>query len=215
MVETVMDVLREKLPEHHDRLVRLRDRRPDRFMGMIEKLAPVVGDYLKLRERSQELADTIIEEFKIEETLRDLSRQYRDAAGDPEAQASCEHEIRQLVQRQFELQLQRREDRLRSFAERLEEQRRRLDVERAKLQEERANVETLVTDRVEAVKEGRLRDHPGPRGPRHGRHGDRGRGPGRRHRDGRSSRDWGPGEDEPPHPTRAGDDPHPADVVED
>jgi len=160
-----MDVLKEKLPEMYERLERLRDRRPERFEQAIRRIFPVVRHYVELRDDGKpELADTIIEEFKINEALRGQCRKYRKAEDDPEQQAECEERIRQLVHRHFEIRFMRHEAQLAEFAERLEKQRKHLEQEIKRFERERSRIDELVTTRVEEIKQGKLHEGPGPRG---------------------------------------------------
>ncbi len=168
MIELVMGVLKEKMPEWHERLERFKDRKPKRFEKEIQRIFPLVQHYVELRDEGETaLADTIIEEFKINEALRGQCRKYHKAEGDPKQQAECEKRVRKLVHRQFEIRFMRHEARLKEFAERIEKQRKQLAQERKRFEEERTRIDELVTTRVDEIKEGKL--HEGGRG--------RGRGP--------------------------------------
>ncbi|MFH1418599.1 MAG: hypothetical protein ABII12_09990 [Planctomycetota bacterium] len=165
MIELVMDVLKEKLPEMHKRLEKFRDRQPERFEKEIQRIIPLVRHYAELLDGGETaLADTIIEEFKINEALRGQCRKYRKAEGNPEQQAECEERIRKLVHRQFEIRFMRHEAQLKEFAERLERQRRHLEEERERFEQERSRIEELVSTRVEEIKQGKLHEGAGPRG---------------------------------------------------
>lgn len=166
MIEQAMETIREKLPEYHQEMEKLRGADPQRFERAMTIVMPVVSEYLDLRDRDQKLADTIIEEFKIEWELRKLSAEYKKAVGDSQKQASMEETLQRLVREQFDLRMQRQESRLQEFERRLEKQRQQLDRERGRLEEQRANLAELVNKRVEEVKAGKLRDRF--RSPGHG-----------------------------------------------
>jgi hypothetical protein len=185
-----MEVIREKLPEYHQEMEKLRGTSPERFERAMMLVMPVVMEYLDLHERYQKLAETIIEEFKIEQELRKLSREYRKAAEDQQKKTAIEQSLQQLVRRQFELKMQRQAARLTEFEKRLEKQRQQLIEERERLEEQKTNIEQLVTERIEEVKSGKVRNsfrlkELGPGGPGRpdgpppgmGKHGPRGDGP--------------------------------------
>ena len=174
MIDLAMGVLQEKLPHYFQEMTKLRTEDKARFDRAIGMIMPVVMEYLELKDRDQKLADTIIEEFKIEHQLRKLSHEFKAAEGSPEKQATCEQEIRKLVRRQFELRIERQEARLKEFAERLERQREELDRERKSLEQRQSKLDDLVAERVEEVKSGKMGDRFHPRGPRHGGMGEPG-----------------------------------------
>lgn len=171
MIETVMEVLRDKLPEVHRRLEEARERRPERFEHAIARIAPVVMEYLDLRDRDPRLADTIIEEFRIEQRLRELSHRYRQEKGTAETRSELETEIASLVREQIDLRFARQEGWLREFAERLEQQQQRLQRERKRLNEERSRIDEIVAQQVQDIRNGKIRQRFAP--PE-----SRGRGPG-------------------------------------
>jgi len=147
MIETAMGVLRDKLPHYYEEMTKLREEDITKFERAMRTLLPVVMEYLEVRDRDQKLADSIIEEFKIEHQLRELSREYKAAEGSTEQQAACEEQIRKLVRQQFELRLVWQEARLKEFAERIERQRQDLERERQNLEQRRQNS----TSRLRAV----------------------------------------------------------------
>jgi len=203
MVLLAMEVIREKMPDYYQRLQRLKHRRPEQFEQAIGKIMPVLMEYVNLREHNAELAETIIEEFKIEQRLRMLGRDFQTAEGDPEKQERLKKEIVRLVNEQFELRHMRRVARLDEFEERLRRQQERLEREREKFEMEMSRRGEMVANRVEEVKrgkrhgrmrdrmDGRMRKEMRPRGPRspgsddefderpHGPRGDRGPSPDR------------------------------------
>lgn len=207
LIEQTMEVLREKLPEFARRMEKLQKENPQRFDRAIKMIMPMVMEYRELSERDQKLADTIIQEFKIEHQLRELSKQYQAAAGDAEKQAGYEEKIRELVRQQTDIRLLRQEARLKEFAERLEKQRRQLERERQEVAEQRSNIDDLVAGRIEEVKAGKFKERFPQRFGRHGKPGSLGEGPGP------GGPPPEPGRDEPrhrgPHGDRAGMHPPP------
>lgn len=179
MIERAMEVIREKFPEFHTRLERLREENPRRFESAIQSVLPVVMEYLEIRDRFPEMAETIIAEFRIEQQLTELSRQYRESGERPEAQADLAKQIERLVREQTELRFRRQTFRLDEFERRLREQQTRLAEQRVRLEQEMKDRDELVARRVAEVKEGRMISEPRPRGPRppgfrgHGRDRDR------------------------------------------
>jgi hypothetical protein len=168
MIDMAMGVLQDKLPRYFEEMTKLRTEDKAKFERAIGMIMPVVMEYLELKDRDQKLADTIIEEFKIEHQLRKLSHDFKAAEGSPEKQGACEQQIRDLVRRQFEIRMLRQEARLKEFSERLERQRQDLERERQSFEQRRAKLDELIAGRVEEVKSGKLGDRYHPRGPRHG-----------------------------------------------
>jgi len=165
-IERAMTVIREKFPEYHARLERLREENPRRFEAAVHVVLPVVMEYLEIRDRHPEMADTIITEFRIEQQLAELSRQYREAAERPEAQADLAEEIERLVREQTELRFRRQAFRLDEFERRLREQQSRLEEQRSRLAQEMKDRDELIARRVKEVKEGRITAEPRHKGPR-------------------------------------------------
>ena len=207
VVERIMGVLKDKLPEWHDRLVQLRERDPKRFEQAIRGAMPMIREAAMLRERDPKLADTIFEEFRLEQDLRGLSEAYKTAVANQTAaeQSRLLGEITTRVRRQFELRNLRHEAGLAEFARRLAEQQKRLEAQQKEHADMVAKMDQLVGQRVEDIKQGKLRPFPmkgrpgdgpgapgeGPRGLRPGK-GERPRGPGRPGPDGPDHR--GPGD---------------------
>lgn len=221
MIERAMRILRAKLPAEHARMEKLQRRNPERFMLAIQRLMPIVMEYVSLRDENPELAETIFEEFKIEERLRRLSREFRDAKDEPEDQARLGQEIERLVREQFEMRMRRQLARLEEFERRLREQQARLEEQRAYFEEELKRRDDVVARRVQEVKDGKAGDPPRPeglrlrgpdggmRGPPHRGPGGPG-GPGGPHRPPPGPRDDGPPPpppDQPPPPSEEGDEP--------
>ncbi|MBN2563210.1 MAG: hypothetical protein JXQ75_19985 [Phycisphaerae bacterium] len=210
MIDWAMEVIKAKLPEFHVRLERYRQEDPERFEQTMREVLPVVMEYTRVRDRDPEVAETIVEEFKIEARLRELSRTYRREKGDPEERARIEEEIERLVGEQLELRFRRQAALLEDFHRRLQRQQERLERRRARLNEEIERRDELVAQRVAEVKMGKMRDgarrlgrsHRGRDeglrgGPRHGPCGkDRlPRGP---HGEEGRFRHWPEDEDNPP-----------------
>ncbi len=166
LIDRAMTVIREKFPEYHARLERLRAENPRRFEAAVHVVLPVVMEYLEIRDRHPEMADTIIAEFRIEQQLAELSRQYRAAAERPEAQADLARQIEELVREQTELRFRRQAFRLDEFERRLREQQSRLEEQRARLEQEMKDRDDLIARRVEEVKQGRITAEPRQKGPR-------------------------------------------------
>ncbi len=160
MIERVMALLYEELPEWHERLDRMRDDRPERFHRAMRRVMPVVREYRSLRQEQPELAETVLEEFRIEGRLRSMGRAFREAQGDESRQAEIEQEVSQLVQRQFEFKMRRRVARMKEIEQRLMRERERFERDKASLQRQ-------VEDRVRQITRGNpedtLRDRDGER----------------------------------------------------
>ncbi len=127
---------------------------------------PVFQEYIDLRDSNPELAETIIEEFRIEERLKQLSYQYGAAQENPEERAEIEGELERLVHEQLELRFRRQEFRLEEFERRLHRQQERLEQQRVKLHEEMERRGELAAQRLEEIKAGKLGDRLRRRGPR-------------------------------------------------
>ncbi|MFQ5430220.1 MAG: hypothetical protein ACE5E1_07915 [Phycisphaerae bacterium] len=163
MIEEAMRILARELPEWHDRLAKLRTRNPRRFRQAVRKFLPIFREYMSLRERDPALAGMVIAEFKIEEQLRQLGRRYAAVPEDAPEREEMDRMIEELVKKQAEFRMRRREARLRDFKERLERQQERLRHEIQKFEEEKEHLPELVAERIAQVKRGGFRGPPGPR----------------------------------------------------
>jgi hypothetical protein len=166
MIGRAMEILRARLPAFHRRMMRLREQHPERFERMMHQVLPVVLEYIELRDRNPEAAETIIREFEIEDQLRALSGKFRKAAEKLDEQAAIGKDIERLVQEQFELRFRRQAARLDEFERRIREQQQRLEEQRAKLKEDSERRADLVAKRVADVKEGKIGEPFLGRGPR-------------------------------------------------
>lgn len=218
MIERIMEMLRDNFPEYHARLNKRREQNPEMFRGAVRRIVPIFKEYMILKDEKPELAAGIIEEFKNEKRLGELSRRYRDAAKDSAAQTAIVAEIEPLVRRQIELHHQRMAFRLEQFEKRIQEQQEALKRQRAHHEEEGSKLEAHVARRVEEIKKGELRrpfdrrgSGPGGpdgfgEGPPRGRGGP-GAGPPRGRRGPRpDSPDGPPPDDEPPPPDDEAED---------
>ena len=166
MIGRAMEILRARLPVFHRRMMRLREQHPERFERMMRQVLPVVLEYIELRDRNPEAAETIIREFQIEDELRTLSGKFRKAAEKLDEQSAIGKDIERLVQEQFELRFRRQAARLDEFERRIREQQQRLEEQRAKLKEDNERRADLVAKRVADVKEGKIGEPFLGRGPR-------------------------------------------------
>lgn len=168
MTDRVMEMLRNNLPEAYAKLQKLRERNPERFRNAIRAVVPTFKEYsMLLRDQRPDLAKGIVEEFKNERRLGELSRQYRDSADDPAKQAQIAQEIESLVRRQAELHLQHMSFRLDQFEKRIKEQQEMLQRQRDRYEDEKTKLDENVSKRVEEIKKGNLRRPypPPPGGP--------------------------------------------------
>ncbi|RIK67703.1 MAG: hypothetical protein DCC65_06145 [Planctomycetota bacterium] len=165
LADDIMKMVKEKFPERYDRLAALKEKNPRRFEMMIKRMAPVAIEYFKLREEAPELAETIIREFKNQERLHELSRQYQAAKNDPARQAELEQEITDLVRAQDQFLQQRVAFRLKDFEERLRRQQAWLELQRARMEREKSRSEERVADRVARIKLGDVAPPELPIGP--------------------------------------------------
>lgn len=206
MTDRVMETLEQKLPEVHDRLSKLRDASPEHFDMALRKMVPIIMDYRRLREDNPEAAESIIEEFRIEQQLRDMSRRYKLAkeSGDAAAQSQILAEIEQAVGRQFDLRAMRRAARLEQFTRRLQLQQQRLETEKQAHADELARRDEIVRKNVEDIQSGKLRESFGRDG------GPDKSGPHRWRRGGFKG-DSPPDGADRPHPRKPGDRPPPPD----
>ncbi len=154
VVERVMEMVREKLPERFERLSDLRERNPERFERLVRHMVPMVREYSALSERDPEMAETIINEFRNQALLHELSRAYKEAEGDAVKQAEIEKEIAALARSQMEFFHQRMEFRLKDMEERIAQQQEFIQSERVRLEEEKAKIEERLAERIERIKQG-------------------------------------------------------------
>jgi hypothetical protein len=157
MMGRAMEILRNKLPGLHTRLLRLQRRNPERFAQTMHRVMPIVMEYLALRDKNPKLAESIFEEFRIEEKLRQLSRKFAEASA-PEQKDELGKEIEKLVRQQLDLRQERAAARLEEFERRIREQQRLLEEQRVKLAEEKKNHDELIARRIEEVKQGKVSD---------------------------------------------------------
>lgn len=182
VIDDIMKLVQEKFPERFERLSELRSKNPARFEALIKRMAPTAMEYFQLREAAPELAETIIREFKNQERLHELARQYSDADGDAAKQAELEKEITTLVLAQEKFLQERIEYRLKDFEDRLRRQQAWLDLQRTQMEREKARIDERVSDRVARIKLGDVgppelpigRFGPGGPGEHRGRDGMRG-----------------------------------------
>lgn len=183
-----LEILKQRLPEFHEKLTKLREKRPERYQKVLCKIMPMMQEFMDLQRDHPEMADVVIEEFKTERDLRTLIRKYMDARRDKDAdaQAKLEPEFRELMKHRHELEVKRRQFRLDDFRQRLEREQQRLEEEERRLEEDNAHFEEDLDRRVESLRQGHVREALGP---------PPGQGP-------------GPGFDGPPHrgPRRGGFD---------
>ena len=225
MVERVMDELKARLPQWHERLEALKASDPKKFEMTIRRMMPMIRETMMLRERNPKLAESIFEEFQIEHELHGLAERFKSAAtaSDAAQQAQVSSEIETLVRKQFEIRRTRRQAQLEEFARRLAEQQKRIEKEMAEHAEQGAKSEEFIAKRIEEIKKGEFRrppqfggpGHPGGLGRPSGPDGDFGpRGP--RKRGMRPRPGDGPMSDRGPGPGRPGPDgpppPHPDDM---
>lgn len=160
MIDRVMNLLREEVPEWYGRLADMEERRPERFRRVMRRVQPVVREYTSLRDKHPELAETILEEFRIEGRLRSMGREFREARGNESRQAEIEQDVAQLVKRQFEFKMRRRLARMKDIE-------RRLTRERERFERDKASLSRQVQDKVRQITRGNpedsLRDRDGER----------------------------------------------------
>ncbi|HVP11563.1 MAG TPA: hypothetical protein VMV94_10290 [Phycisphaerae bacterium] len=208
MVDLAMSVLQEKVPDYYQEMTVLRAKDKAKFEWAIGRIMPMVIEYAELRDRDQKLADTIIEEFKIEHELRKLSHDYKAAEGSADKQAACVEQIQKLVRQQFELRAQRQEARLKDFAERLKQQQQELERERERFERRQTEMDDQIAKRVEEVKAGKMGERFHPHGPRHAGPGEsggpprgfHGQGPGSAEHEGQPPADRPHGDHDGPRP---------------
>lgn len=211
MVDWVMEFVKDKFPERHDRLAALRERNPRKFQQLLRRIVPVMREYTIIRERNAELAETLITEYRNQQQLDELSRAYRDAAKEPEKQKQIETQMEPLVRKQLEGLRDRVAFRLEDFERRLQDQQQRLAEQRARFEQEKARFEEHVANRLQQIKDGKAGelfepfgerprppgDERGPGGPPRGRFGRR---PPPHPEDGPPDRPFGPDDHRPPPP---------------
>lgn len=215
-----LKVLKERLPDFYERLIKLRDEKPTRYQWALRHIMPMMNEFMDLQREHPEMADVVIEEFKVERSIRMLIRQYRDArkSDDAEARAKLEGEFRELMTHRHELEMRRRQFRLDDFRERLERERQRLEEEQKRLKEDESHFAEDLDRRVEQLREGDIRKALGPPPGKEDPRRRRFDGPPRRGRhrgdaDGPPPRGLGPrGQDEPP--PREGERPPPDDDLD-
>ncbi|HWL93278.1 MAG TPA: hypothetical protein VNT79_07065 [Phycisphaerae bacterium] len=171
--EEVLAELREavriEMPELYERMQQWRERDPERYDQALRRFYPALREYMVLRERQPELAKTVIEEIKIEMRLRRLGREYQGEAETSPRRLELDNELNDLVRRQIDVRIERRAARLLELEERLQR-------EKGEMETQKARVESLIQERLERIKQGKLDEAAGEgrgRRPAFGPRGDR------------------------------------------
>ncbi len=165
--DEILDALRPYVSARfHDGLVSIRQTDPDRYRQAMRRLRPMIGAYVMLKRRHPDLAPLVLEEFGNEHKLRGLGHDYRKAVEDKDDAAAAEHatEIERLAQRQFDIQVKRRQVWLEDFGKRLDAQQERLKSERARLEQDLVERDESIQKQVERIKKGRKRGNRSRRG---------------------------------------------------
>jgi hypothetical protein len=119
-VAKVMDFARENFPPLYDRLARLRDSNPVVFRQMVKRVRGPIMEILKVRQRDPEVAHKLIELQQVEMDLRDLRAQYQAARSDDQRQ-QLKAQIRELVDKRYDLRLERLRLEVRDLEKRLDQ----------------------------------------------------------------------------------------------
>jgi hypothetical protein len=170
-IKEAMEILQQKLPRLHARLTEVQQRSPERFKRMLARAMPPIREYMQLRKRRPDLADSIFREFEIQARLNELSREYRDTENDPARRAQMDAEIQKLVEEQITIHHNRMGARLEEFERRLKDQESQLKRQREMHEKAAAEMQTSIRWKVEDVKAGRVGPNPGGPPPGEGPEG--------------------------------------------
>jgi hypothetical protein len=134
-IATLLEFAREYLPEHAARLERLREDDPAMYRRALRRLAPHLFRMKEVYDRDPRgIGPLIIEDFKLEERVREFAERYRQAATDTDKTAAAA-ELRAVLVRQWEVRMERRRLELAELERRLAEQRERLEQRAARRDE--------------------------------------------------------------------------------
>lgn len=157
-LDEIASAIETQLPEMWQRLERAKERNPEFYRRALQRIAPMMREFLDLQKDYPEMAEVVIEEFKIEHDVRELLRDFKKSEGDAVARDAVVQQIRAKLTRQNELQLQRRRFRLEQFRERLEKEQLRLTEEQRRIEDDANGFEQRLDERMEMLRDGRFRE---------------------------------------------------------
>lgn len=157
-LEEILGVIEAKLPDMWQRMEKAKQRNPDFYRRAVQRIAPMMREFLDLQKDHPDMAEVVIEEFKIERDVRELVRDFKNSEGDAQARDAVVEQIRVKLTRQHELQLQRRRFRLAQFRERLEREQMRLAEEQQRIEDDANGFDRRLDERMELIRDGRFRE---------------------------------------------------------
>lgn len=155
IIAVIQDLQSEPLTEEH--LRKLNDAAPEEFLRIFQENAGTILSLARLREQESDLYRLRVEDFRLMRRARELGRlirQHREQR-QPEQAGTLEQELRRIVARQIDLELEGREVELRLLEARLAAMSR-------ELAERRERKEMLIAQRLQRL----LEAEEGPPPPR-------------------------------------------------
>lgn len=122
--EQLLEFTREHFPRVYERLMQTRQRDPDAFRQMVQRISHPLTRLMRMYREDPEQARTVIELQKIEIQLNEHRHRWRSATQDNRER--IRDEVRRLLERKFELRQQRRRREIAELRAKLQEQERQL-----------------------------------------------------------------------------------------
>ena len=170
--EELLAFVRDRFPELYQRLKRFQDTDPDACGRAVRRLAMPMHHMMRATKNDPQLADMMIAEHRVELELDDLQGHYAALTSDADRQQTRSR-TRQLIEKRFDLRLQRLEMEIRNMQKRLDQAQSHLTQQAAsRPQLIDAEVKRMV-NRLEKEHRGGAKTKPSAEGPPHAGSGDR------------------------------------------
>ncbi len=122
----LLDFMKQHFPAMHTRLIAQRRDDPEMFKHALGRLVPTMINLMAAVKRNPQLGQVMIEDYKLEQDIRDVIRRYHAQATDGPGKESLKEQIRQLLTEQFDKRQVRRELEIEELERRIDQQKKRL-----------------------------------------------------------------------------------------
>lgn len=127
-LDRVLEFMEEYFPDQFDRLEELKLRHADLFRQRVRRMAPRIFELIHTMEQDPELGELMAREYRLEAEIRELARRYRGSK-DADFKNQARQELRQLIEANFDVQVQRQYMQIERLEQRIVRQRQRLERE--------------------------------------------------------------------------------------
>ncbi|AQT69024.1 hypothetical protein STSP2_02203 [Anaerohalosphaera lusitana] len=131
--ERYFEWLDENYPAEAERLRNLREKSPDDYFEEYRKSRKEYGGIMDMERRNPELAEVLMEDIKLQQERDALLKNLKTAGEEEKEQINAE--LRDIVERRFDLILQKKELRYKELLERLERLKNAVEKQKAQLEE--------------------------------------------------------------------------------